>query len=184
LATTGRKGAIAVFLAATLTASPAFAASKALREAGNAFTYALPAAAVGVTLWHRDWKGLGEFAVAAGLTFGSAYALRQIVRERRPDGSDFHSMSPPDLALADSSADYLWNRYGWQYGVPAYAGRFVVSFALSDAKKNHWYDTVASGALAFGINYAIVTRYHPQQRYRVSVQPEPGGASLHFSMAL
>ncbi|MEJ0027533.1 MAG: hypothetical protein WDN01_16025 [Rhizomicrobium sp.] len=171
----------ALCAAILLTAPPAFAADAGLRKAGNIINIALPVSAAGVALLHRDWKGFGEFAVAAGLTVGTTYALNQIVRIRRPDHSDFHSFAPPDLALADSSADFLWDRYGWQYGMPAYAARFVSSYALTDNKKNHWYDTLASAAVAYGFNYAIVTRYRPQ-RYRLSVEPEPNGASLHFVM--
>jgi hypothetical protein len=167
-----------------LAAQPAAAAGdKTLRKTGNILLVALPVSAIGVSLLHDgDWKGIGQFALAAGLTVGSAYALRQAVRIRRPDHTDFDSFSPPDVALADASASYMWQRYGWKYGVPAYVARAVVSYALSDAKKNHWYDTLASSALAFGFNYAIVTRYHPQQRYNLSVEPEPNGASVHFSM--
>ncbi len=167
--------------AALLLASPADAASSTLRNAGNALIIALPVAAAGISALHDDWKGLGEFTISAALSVGSAYALRQIVRIRRPDHSDFQSFTPPDLTLADSSADYLWSRYGWQYGIPAYAARFVSSYALTDGKKNHWYDTLGSAALAFGFDYAIVSRYRPE-RYHVSLEPLPNGASLHFVM--
>ena len=170
--------------AMALASTPASAASKALRNTGNILLVALPVSAVGVSLAHDgDWKGIGQFALAAGLTVGAAYALRSAVRIERPDRSDFNSFSPPDVALADSSASYLWQRYGWQYGVPAYAARFLVSYALTDAKKNHWYDTLASSALSFGFNYALVTRYHENRRYRMDVLPEDGGgASVHFTM--
>ncbi len=162
--------------------APAAAASKALRNAGSAITIALPVAAVGVSLLHDDdWKGIGEFAVSAGLSVGTAYLFREIVRERRPDHSDFHTFTPPDVALSDASADYLWSRYGWRYGLPAYLGRAVVSYALTDSKKNHWYDTFASGAIAFGFNYAIVDRYHATG-FHVSAEPQPHGAMLRFAI--
>jgi hypothetical protein len=161
----------------------ASAASGDLRKVGNILTVALPVTAIGVSLLHhRDWRGLGEFAVSAGLTVGSAYMIRQMVREQRPDHSDFHTLTPPDLALADASADYLWSRYGWRYGVPAYLASALVSYSLSDAKKNHWYDTLASGALAFGFNYAIVDRYH-ERRVHVTAETTPhGGAMLRFAI--
>ena len=169
--------------AALLIPASASAASGDLRKVGNILTVALPVTAVGVTLLHhRDWRGLGEFAFSAGLTVGSAYLIRQIVREQRPDGSDFHTLTPPDLALADASADYMWSRYGWRYGVPAYLASALVSYSLSDAKKNHWYDTLASGALAFGFNYAIVDRYH-ERRVHVTAETTPhGGAMLRFAI--
>ena len=176
--------AILVCAALVIPASASAAApDSSLRKAGNILTVALPVTAIGVTLLHhRDWRGLGEFAVSAGLTVGAAYAIRQMVREQRPDHSDFHTLTPPDLALADASADYMWSRYGWRYGVPAYAASALVSYALSDAKKNHWYDTLASGALAFGFNYAIVDRYH-EHRVHVTAGPTPsGGAMLRFAV--
>jgi hypothetical protein len=172
-------------VALSLLASSAAIASApdpSLRKAANIVAIALPVSAIGVSLLHdRDWKGIGEFTVSAGLTVGSAYLIRQIVRNRRPDHSDFQSLTPPDLALADASSDYMWSRYGWRYGVPAYLASAFVSYALTDDKKNHWYDTLASGALAFGFNYAIVDRYHPS-RYHVSAEAQPGGAMLRFAV--
>ena len=169
--------------ALVLLALPAQAASPALRKAANIITIALPVTAVGVSLLHdEDWKGIKEFAISAGLTVGTAYLIRQMVREQRPDHADFHTLTPPDLALADASSDYLWSRYGWRYGVPAYLASAVVSYALTDGKKNHWYDTLASGALAFGFNYALVDRYHPG-RYHVSAEAGPqGGAMVRFAV--
>ncbi len=178
----GAYGPAVLACALVLLAVPAKAASPQLRKAANIVTIALPVTAIGVSLLHHeDWKGLKEFAVSAGLTVGTAFLIRQMVREQRPDHSDFHTLTPPDLALADASADYMWSRYGWRYGVPAYLASTLVSYALTDAKKNHWYDTVASGALAFGFNYAIVDRYHPG-RYRVTAETQPHGAMLRFAV--
>ncbi len=168
-------GAVLLLPAMAHAATP----NPSLRKAANIVTIALPVAAIGVSLLHHnDWKGMEEFAVSAGLTVGSAFLIRQIVRNKRPGNTtDFHSLTPPDLALADASSDYLWSRYGWRYGVPAYLASAFVSYALTDAKKNHWYDTLASGALAFGFNYALVDRYHPG-RYHVSAEAQPGGGAM------
>lgn len=176
----------AVALAPVLTA-PAEASSvpnPSLRKAANIIVIALPVSAVGASLLHDgDWKGLGEFAVSAGLTVGSALIIRQIVRNQRPDHFDFHSLTPPDLALADASSDYLFTRYGWRYGVPAYIASAFVSYALTDAKKNRWYDTLSSGVLAFGFNYALVDRYH-RRNIHVSADTTPGGGGMMLRVAV
>ena len=54
-------------------------------------------------------------------TVGIAYGLKQVIREQRPDGSDFKSLPSDTSALAFAPAQFLWDRYGWQYGLPAFA---------------------------------------------------------------
>ncbi|HEX4303490.1 MAG TPA: hypothetical protein VHZ78_11915 [Rhizomicrobium sp.] len=171
------------FMLAAVPAAASSTPDPSLRKAANIITIALPVTAIGVSLLHHeDWKGIEEFAVSAGLTVGTAYLLRQSIRDRRPDHSDYHGLTPPDLALADASSDYLWSRYGWRYGVPAWIASGVVSYALTDGRKNHWYDTLGTGVIAFGFNYALVDRYHPG-RFHVSADPVPGGGGMvHVSM--
>jgi membrane-associated phospholipid phosphatase len=179
------RGCLGVAAGFWLVQVPALAAppDRGLERAGTAVAIALPVAAAGISLLHhRDWNGLGEFAVSTGLTVGTALLLKQVVRERRPDHSDFHSFPSETSALADASADYLWSRYGWQYGVPAFLASSFVGYTRTDAKKHHWYDVTASGAIAFAFNYAIVTRYHPGHRYSLYASAEPGGMSVHLAM--
>ncbi len=178
----------AIVLGAVLAAgfqAPALAAapSKHLEQVGTAVAIALPIAAGTISLLHdRDWQGLQQFVISTTLTVGTAILLKQIVREQRPDHSDFHSFPSETAALADSSADYLWDRYGWRYGVPAFLASSFVGYTRTDAKKHHWYDVAASGALAFGFNYAIVTRYHSSERYHVYAEAEPDGLRVRFAM--
>ena len=94
---------------------------------------------------------------------GTAYALKQFVRERRPDKSDFESFPSDTSALAFAPAQYLWDRYGWQYGVPAYLAAGFVGFSRIDAKKHHWYDVAASAGIAFTFSKttpALSLNYH------------------------
>ena len=89
-------------------------------NAGTAVAIAMPLFAGGISLLHdQDWNGVFELSVSSGLTVGTALILKQIVHEQRPDHSDYQSFPSDTAALAYSSADYLWGRYGWEYGVPA-----------------------------------------------------------------
>lgn len=164
--------------------APAEAASASkIETAGKAVAYALPLVAVGVSLaHHEDWDGVAELGVSTAATLGAAYLLSHIVREQRPDHSDFHSLPSDTAALADAPADYLWARYGWQYGVPAYAAAIFVGYSRVDARKHHWYDVAASSVIAFGVNYAIVTRYHENNRYRFYGSADPDSVGVHFTM--
>ena len=67
-------------------------------NAGKAVAIAIPLVAGGVALAHDwDWKGVEQLTIDTGLTVGTALILKQLVRERRPDGSDWHSF-PSDTA--------------------------------------------------------------------------------------
>jgi membrane-associated phospholipid phosphatase len=156
-------------------------ADKGIEQAGTAVAIALPVAAVGVSLLHdRDWEGLGQFALSTGLTVGTALILKQVVREQRPDHSDFQSFPSDTTALAASSAAYMWDRYGWEYGLPALAATAFVGYSRVKARKHHWYDAAASGALAVGFNYAFVT--HFDGRYRFDASADGDAVGVRFAM--
>lgn len=156
---------------------------KAIETAGTAVAIALPIAAGGISLMHHgDWQGVAELTESTVLTVGTALLLKQVVREQRPDHSDFKSFPSDTAALAYAPAGYLWNRYGWEYGVPAYAAAVFVGYSRVDAKKHHWWDVAASSALAFGFNYALVTPYHDRSRYSFSASADPDEIGVHFQM--
>ena len=154
-----------------------------IETAGTVVAIGLPLAAGGISLLHhRDWEGIAEFTESTALTVGAALILKQIVHERRPDGSDYKSFPSDTAALGYSSADYLWGRYGWEYGVPAYAAAMFAGYSRVASKQHHWYDVAASSAIAFGFNYALVTRYHKSDRYSVSAASDGNSVGIHFSM--
>lgn len=163
--------------AALLVSSPAFATTT--ESAGSAVAIALPALAAGVSLYHDDWRGIAELSVDTIATVGTAYALKHIVREKRPDGSDYQSFPSDTAALAFAPAQFLWDRYGWRYGLPAYAAATFVAYSRVDADKHHWYDVTASAALAYGFSAIFTTEF--RQRANLYAQPEPGGASVHMN---
>lgn len=147
---------------------------------GTDVAIALPLIAGGVTLYKDDWKGTAQLGVDTVATVGLAYGLKHIIREERPDKSDFQSMPSDTAALAFAPAQFLWDRYGWQYGVPAYAAATFVAWSRVDADKHHWYDVTASAALAFGVSKIFTTTYHPPG-LRYGVTPTEGGAYAALS---
>ncbi len=147
---------------------------------GTGVAIALPMIAGGISLAKTDWTGVAELGVDTVLTVGTAYALKHVVKEKRPDGSDYQSFPSDTSALAFAPAQYLWDRYGWQYGLPAYAAAGFVAYSRVDARKHHWYDVTASAALAFGIGKMIDTPYHGHLVYSAGLADGGGYASLQY----
>jgi len=170
-----------IFAAILLLAAGSEAACAASSESlGTDVAIALPLIAGGITLAKEDWKGGAQLTVDTVATVGIAYGLKHVIREQRPDKSDFQSMPSDTSALAFAPAQFLWDRYGWQYGVPAYAAATFVAWSRVDAQKHHWYDVTASAALAFGVSKIFTTTYHPAGM-RYGVTPTEGGAYAALS---
>ncbi len=173
------------FLAALLVCfsvqSAAAKENKTITTAGTGIAIALPVVAAGITAYKRDWTGTAELLATTVATVGTAYALKQIIRERRPDGSDYQSFPSDTTALGASGSSFLFRRYGWEYGLPAFAASQFVSYSRVQADKHHWYDTLASSAIAFGYASLLTTRF--QKRYNVysEIQPGPDGAVFRLA---
>ncbi len=169
------------FAATTSTAQKATYGNPTITSLGTATAIALPLVAGSVALYKHDWKGVGQLAAEGILTVGTAYALKNIVRERRPDGSDFQSFPSGTTAVAASGSSFLWGRYGWEFGVPAFFATQFVSYSRIQAKEHHWYDTLASSAIAAGYGFVVTTPF--KKRYNIDTQlaPMPGGAEVQLS---
>jgi len=159
--------------------TPALAASS--ESIGTAVAIALPAIAGGVTLYKSDWMGTAQLTVDTVATVGLAYGLKHVIKEQRPDKSDYMSMPSDTSALAFAPAQFLWDRYGWEYGLPAYAAATFVGWSRVDAQKHHWYDVAASAGISFGMSKIFTTRYRPKG-LTYGVAPTDGGmyASLQY----
>jgi membrane-associated phospholipid phosphatase len=155
--------------------------AKALTTAGTGVAIALPLIAGGISLYKDDWTGISQLGLDTVATVGTVYALKNIVRERRPDGSDWQSFPSDTTALAASGSSYLWARYGWQYGLPAFAATQFVSFTRVDAKKHHWYDTLASSAIAIGYSQIFTTRFRKRYNVYTDLEASPDGAMLRVA---
>ena len=153
-----------------------------VESTGTAVAIALPLVAGGISLYQDDRTGLAQLTVDTLATVGTAYALKNIVREQRPDKSDFQSFPSDTAALAFAPAQYLWDRYGWQYGVPAYAAAIFTGYSRIEAKKHHWYDVAASAGFAFTFSKIFTTRYRaPGLRYGAAISPDGGQFQLSYN---
>ncbi len=170
-----------VNLGATTTPQPLSKTKKDIETLGTGVAIALPLVAGGISYFKHDRMGLAQLTVETVFTVGTAYALKNIVRERRPDGSDFQSFPSDTTALAASGSSYLWGRYGWQYGLPAFMATQFVSYSRIQAKKHHWYDTLASSAIAAGYGYALTTPFKRKYNIDTSLEASPDGATIHLS---
>ncbi len=153
-----------------------------MQNLGTGFALGLPLMATGLTIARHDRAGSAELLVATVLSVGTAYALSNLVREDRPDHSSVHAFPALPTALAGSSSSFILERHGWREGLPAFAASGFVSFALNQAKKENWYDTLAGSAISAGYGLLITRKFHSRYHVTTNLTAAPGGmfASLSY----
>lgn len=174
-------------LAIAVIAGPASA--KTTEKLGTGIAIALPVVAGGITLYKHDYTGTAQLAVTTVLTVGTAYGLKHLVKECRPfatpctkGGPNWNSFPSDTSALAFAPAEFLRERYGWSYGIPAYVAAGFVGWSRVDAEKHHWYDVATSFGISLLYNELITTRYHKPYGVYSDIQADSKGvyASLNY----
>ena len=168
-------------LAFTPNKTPLSSREKAIETAGTGLAIALPIVAGGIAYYKNDKVGIAQLLVESALTVGTVYALKNIVREQRPDGSDFHSFPSETTAAAASGSSFLWRRYGWEYGLPAFAATQFVSYSRVQAHQHRWYDTLASSGIAAGYAFAVGTPFKRRYNVETSVEQAQRGGMIRLS---
>lgn len=109
--------------------------------------YGLLGAGLAAPTLRGDWQGLRQAAFSIGSASGVATLGKAVFKETRPDRSDRNSFPSGHTSVAFASATTLHRRYGWEYGVPAYALATLTGTARVAAKKHFWWDVVAGAAI-------------------------------------
>ena len=168
-------------LAFTPNKTPLTTNEKRIETVGTGVAIALPLVAGGIAWYKNDKVGIAQLLVESALTVGTVYALKNIVREQRPDGSDYHSFPSETTAAAASGSSFLWRRYGWEYGLPAFAATQFVSYSRVQAHQHRWYDTLASSGIAAGYALAVGTPFKRRYNLETSLEPVPDGGMVRLS---
>jgi membrane-associated phospholipid phosphatase len=172
-----RSSVLAVMLLLLFASAPS-APADTVESLGNVGAIALPASGLLVAAVHHDGKGAVQLAEAYGTAMAVVYILKPTVDRTRPDGGS-QSFPSGHSASAFAGAAFLQRRYGWRYGVPAYAVATFVAWSRVEAKRHWTSDVVAGGAIGIATNLVFT---HPFSR--VAVQPAivARGAGLTLSV--
>lgn len=130
---------------------------------------------------HDDWQGFREAALSDGIAEGGALLGKSLIHEERPDHSDDKSFPSGHATLAFAAATTMYRRYGWRWGVPAYAIATVVGVARVAARKHHWWDVVAGAAIGTGSGWLVT---HPLNNRNVTVAPWVGDGGGGIAVAV
>lgn len=141
------------------------------------------AVGAGLSIVKGDKQGFWQLAGSGATAVAASYLLKYTVKKERPDGSDKKSFPSNHTAVAFAGAAYLQRRYGWEYGVPAYAVGAYVAWGRVYAKRHDFWDVLAGAAIGAGSAYIYTRPFASRHNLLVgpSVTPD-GGLAIYLSM--
>lgn len=133
-------------------------ASDNVERAGDILLFVLPASAAVLTYANHDRKGFLQFAESEALTLGLTYGLKYSIDAKRPDGGD-HSFPSGHTSISFSAAEFIRERYGWGYGIPAYLASTFVGYSRVESKQHYTRDVIAGAVFGIGSSALFTTPY-------------------------
>ena len=145
------------------------ASRRHVRTSTDVVNIGMATATVAGVLIAKDWQGLKECALSAVSTVGVSYILKYSIRKDRPDHSDYHSFPSNHSAVAFVNAGFLMRRYGWKFGVPAYALACYTAWGRTYAKRHDWWDVAAGAAIGTAAAYLFTKPY--MSKHNIAIAP-------------
>ncbi len=136
--------------------------SKGIETTGDILLFALPITALSTTLIINDKEGTWQFAKGLLLNEAITYGLKIAVHKPRPDGSNNHGFPSGHTSTTFHSASFIFHRYGWEYGIPAFALAGFCSYTRIDADKHDGWDILGGIVIGIGSTYLFTTAYEKE----------------------
>lgn len=111
---------------------------------GDILEFALPGAAVGISVIKKDWQGTSQVARTLIATRLTVFAMKKLIDAERPNGSS-KSFPSGHTAISFAAAGFMQKRYGWKCGIAFLIAASYVGFSRIDARA-HWIQDVIAGA--------------------------------------
>ena len=156
---------------------------KVIEEIGDYAQHAPAITALITILAKKDQRGFWQFAESYGTTLGATYILKYAINKSRPDGAtDGYAFPSGHTAVAFSGASFLQRRYGWEYGIPAYAIAGYVAYSRLEGlnDRHDGWDVIGGILVGIGSTYLFTTPYQIDH-YALSFKSGDGNYLIGFT---
>ena len=158
-------------------------ARKGVELSTDVAMFAPAAVGAGVAIVKGDYKGLLQLGESLVASVAVSYALKYTISKKRPDGSDNHSFPSNHTGFSFAGATYLQQRYGWQWGVPAYLVSGYVAWGRLYSKRHDVWDVLAGAAIGVGSGLLFTTPFAKKHNVQLApVVTSEGGCGVYFLM--
>ena len=158
-----RKKIILLAFAASIFSISCFAQHKFVQRSTDVLCIVPAATGLVKAIVEKDRKGIIELGLSSATGVALNYGLNACIKKDRPEmpsdpsWSDHHAFPSTHTMAAFDGATFLTKRYGWKWGVPAYAVATYVAWGRVYTDKHDWWD-VLGGAIIGAGSALIYTR--------------------------
>ena len=167
---------------AVLSILPANAQSKFVQRTTDVLCLVPSATGLVKAVMENDRKGIVQLGLSSATTLVVNYGLEAAIRKDRPDGDGHHAFPSTHTAVAFDGASFLMQRYGWKWGVPAYAVSAYVAWGRVHANRHDWWDVL--GGAVIGAGSAFIYTRPFMHNMDLSIAPASFGNDAKGVMAM
>ncbi len=151
-----------LFLSLFIVVGRSIAQEKTIETTGDILLFSLPAAALTSSLVIADYKGTWQFTKGALLNQALTVSLKYTLNKNRPYGNGNRAFPSGHTSTTFQSAAFIQKRYGWEYGIPAYALAGFTGYSRINAQKHDAWDVLAGAIVGIGSAYLFTTPYQKE----------------------
>ncbi len=137
-------------------------AQKTVTTIGDVLLFGMPLAAGLTTIILKDKEGSWQFAKGFIVNQAITIGLKSIIQKPRPDFSNNNAFPSGHTSTTFQSASFIQQRYGWKYGIPAYALAGFTAYSRIEGKKHDGWDIAAGIVIGIGSSYLFTTPYQKE----------------------
>lgn len=150
----------------------------------------LPVAMMAYSWYLKDYQGIKEQAIGAGVTLASTHIIKEgfvILSHshpsyarisQRPNNGSFNGFPSGHTSFVFSSVGFAQKRYGYKLSLPLAVIATSVGISRIYAERHTTTQVIAGAILGFGTSYLIASKYNtPIQNISFSINPAINGTS-------
>jgi membrane-associated phospholipid phosphatase len=152
---------------------------KTVSTIGDILLIGMPLATGLTTILINDKEGSWQFAKGFLVNQALTIGLKSIIQKPRPDFSNNNAFPSGHTSTTFQSASFIQQRYGWKYGIPAYALAGFTAYSRIEGKKHDGWDVAAGIVIGIGSSYLFTTPYQ-KEHFELSFNSSENNYSIGF----
>lgn len=156
------------------------ATERSIEHIGDYAQFAPNAFSLIMVIAKEDKKGFWQLSQSVSANLAATWVLKYAINKPRPEGrTDGHAFPSGHTSFAFQGASFLQRRYGWKYGLPAYAVSCYVAYSRLEGynDRHDGWDILAGAVVGIGSTYLFTTPYM-EDHFELSFESGDGSYAL------